>query len=73
MHADGRIVARKATCYFNAGAYADISPRLIKNGGYAARALPNPQCLGRLLRGLHQFVPAGRLSRLRRLAGRLGL
>jgi CO/xanthine dehydrogenase Mo-binding subunit len=32
---DGRILARKATCYFNAGAYADISPRLIKNGGYA--------------------------------------
>ncbi len=32
---DGRIVARKATNYFNAGAYADISPRLIKNGGYA--------------------------------------
>ncbi len=31
---DGRIVARKAICYFNAGAYADISPRLIKNGGY---------------------------------------
>jgi len=31
---DGYIVARKATCYFNAGAYADISPRLIKNGGY---------------------------------------
>jgi CO/xanthine dehydrogenase Mo-binding subunit len=32
---DGRILARKATCYFNAGAYSDISPRLIKNGGYA--------------------------------------
>jgi CO/xanthine dehydrogenase Mo-binding subunit len=32
---EGRIVARKATCYFNAGAYSDISPRLIKNGGYA--------------------------------------
>ncbi len=32
---EGRILARKATCYFNAGAYSDISPRLIKNGGYA--------------------------------------
>jgi CO/xanthine dehydrogenase Mo-binding subunit len=32
---DGRILARKATCFFNAGAYSDISPRLIKNGGYA--------------------------------------
>jgi CO/xanthine dehydrogenase Mo-binding subunit len=32
---DGRIVARKSTCYFNTGAYADIGPRLIKNGGYA--------------------------------------
>src|SRR6266511_2016049 len=31
---DGTLVARQATCYFNAGAYADISPRLIKNGGY---------------------------------------
>ncbi|HVA23222.1 MAG TPA: xanthine dehydrogenase family protein molybdopterin-binding subunit [Chloroflexota bacterium] len=32
---EGRIIARKATCCFNAGAYSDISPRLIKNGGYA--------------------------------------
>jgi CO/xanthine dehydrogenase Mo-binding subunit len=31
---DGTLVARQSTCYFNAGAYADISPRLIKNGGY---------------------------------------
>ena len=42
--ADGRIVARKSTCYFNTGAYADIGPRLIKNGGYATggpHAIPN--------------------------------
>jgi CO/xanthine dehydrogenase Mo-binding subunit len=32
---DGTIVARKSTCYFNTGAYADIGPRLIKNSGYA--------------------------------------
>ncbi len=32
---DGRIVARKSTCLFNTGSYADIGPRLIKNGGYA--------------------------------------
>ena len=32
---DGRIVARKSTCLFNTGAYADIGPRLIKNGGFA--------------------------------------
>ncbi len=31
---EGRIVARKSICYFNTGAYADIGPRLIKNGGY---------------------------------------
>lgn len=31
---DGRIVARKSLCLFNTGAYADIGPRLIKNGGY---------------------------------------
>lgn len=44
VDANGRIVARKATCYFNAGAYADISPRLIKNGGYAVAgpySIPN--------------------------------
>jgi CO/xanthine dehydrogenase Mo-binding subunit len=35
VDANGHIVARKATCYYNAGAYADISPRLIKNAGYA--------------------------------------
>ncbi len=34
LRKDGTIVARKSTCYFNAGAHADISPRLIKNGGY---------------------------------------
>jgi len=31
---DGRIVARHNTCHFNTGAYGDIGPRLIKNGGY---------------------------------------
>jgi CO/xanthine dehydrogenase Mo-binding subunit len=41
---DGTIVARKSTCYFNTGAYADIGPRLVKNGGYATggpHAIPN--------------------------------
>lgn len=33
---DGHIVARHVDAYFNAGAYTDISPRLIKNGGYGA-------------------------------------
>lgn len=33
---EGKIVARKVESYWNAGAYADISPRLIKNGGYAS-------------------------------------
>lgn len=32
---DGTIVARRSTCWFNTGAYADIGPRLIKNGGFA--------------------------------------
>ncbi|MBV9599291.1 MAG: xanthine dehydrogenase family protein [Chloroflexi bacterium] len=31
---DGTLVARQSTCHFNTGAYADIGPRLIKNGGY---------------------------------------
>ena len=31
---DGTIVARKIEAHFNTGAYADIGPRLIKNGGY---------------------------------------
>lgn len=31
---DGSITARQSTCHFNTGAYADIGPRLIKNGGY---------------------------------------
>jgi CO/xanthine dehydrogenase Mo-binding subunit len=31
---DGKIVARRSYCLFNTGAYADIGPRLIKNGGY---------------------------------------
>jgi CO/xanthine dehydrogenase Mo-binding subunit len=35
VRADGRILARQTTCLFNTGAYADIGPRLIKNGGYA--------------------------------------
>jgi len=41
---DGRIVARRTRCLFNTGAYADIGPRLIKNGGYGSPgpyAIPN--------------------------------
>ncbi len=34
LRADGTIVARKTECFFDTGAYADIGPRLIKNGGY---------------------------------------
>jgi CO/xanthine dehydrogenase Mo-binding subunit len=33
---DGTIVAREARILWSAGAYADISPRLIKNGGYSS-------------------------------------
>jgi CO/xanthine dehydrogenase Mo-binding subunit len=33
---DGTIVAREARVLWSAGAYADISPRLIKNGGYSS-------------------------------------
>jgi CO/xanthine dehydrogenase Mo-binding subunit len=33
---DGRILARRARILWGAGAYADVSPRLIKNGGYGA-------------------------------------
>jgi CO/xanthine dehydrogenase Mo-binding subunit len=33
---DGTIVAREVQALYNAGAYADISPRLVKNGGYGA-------------------------------------
>jgi CO/xanthine dehydrogenase Mo-binding subunit len=33
---DGTITAREIRCYWSGGAYADISPRLIKNGGYAS-------------------------------------
>lgn len=35
VKADGTIVARKSRCLFNTGAYADIGPRLIRNGGFA--------------------------------------
>jgi CO/xanthine dehydrogenase Mo-binding subunit len=34
LRSDGKVIARKAICHFNTGAYADIGPRLIKNGGY---------------------------------------
>jgi CO/xanthine dehydrogenase Mo-binding subunit len=33
---DGRILARRVRILWSAGAYADISPRLIKNAGYSA-------------------------------------
>ncbi|HEY7175039.1 MAG TPA: molybdopterin cofactor-binding domain-containing protein, partial [Micromonosporaceae bacterium] len=33
---DGLLVARQVDALYNAGAYTDISPRLIKNGGYGA-------------------------------------
>jgi CO/xanthine dehydrogenase Mo-binding subunit len=44
LRKDGTIVARQSTCHFNTGAYADIGPRLIKNGGYGTggpHAIPN--------------------------------
>jgi CO/xanthine dehydrogenase Mo-binding subunit len=44
VKADGTIVARQSTCHFNTGAYADIGPRLIKNGGYGTggpHSIPN--------------------------------
>jgi CO/xanthine dehydrogenase Mo-binding subunit len=34
LRADGTNCARKVEAHFNTGAYADIGPRLIKNGGY---------------------------------------
>ena len=33
---DGTLVARQASVWWSAGAYADISPRVAKNGGYSA-------------------------------------
>jgi CO/xanthine dehydrogenase Mo-binding subunit len=33
LTSDGRIVARRATCHFDTGAYANIGPRLISYGG----------------------------------------
>jgi CO/xanthine dehydrogenase Mo-binding subunit len=33
---DGRIVARQVNILWGAGAYADVSPRLIKNGGFGS-------------------------------------
>jgi CO/xanthine dehydrogenase Mo-binding subunit len=41
---DGTIVAREVRALWAAGAYADISPRLIKNGGYSSAgpySIPN--------------------------------
>jgi CO/xanthine dehydrogenase Mo-binding subunit len=42
LDGDGRIVARRTRCLFNTGAYADIGPRLIKNGGYGS---PGPYAI----------------------------
>jgi CO/xanthine dehydrogenase Mo-binding subunit len=33
---EGRIVARRCECWFDTGAYADIGPRVIRNGGFGA-------------------------------------
>jgi CO/xanthine dehydrogenase Mo-binding subunit len=35
VSSDGKLVAREVRVDFDAGAYTDISPRLIKNGGYS--------------------------------------
>jgi CO/xanthine dehydrogenase Mo-binding subunit len=32
---DGTIVARQSTCLFNTGAYANIGPRVMRNGGFS--------------------------------------
>ena len=36
VDANGRLLARHARVLWSAGAYADISPRVVKNGGYSA-------------------------------------
>jgi CO/xanthine dehydrogenase Mo-binding subunit len=36
VNRDGTIIARKNTCLFNTGAYADIGPRVIQLGGYGS-------------------------------------
>jgi CO/xanthine dehydrogenase Mo-binding subunit len=36
VDAEGRILARQVTIHWGAGAYADVSPRTIKNGGFAS-------------------------------------
>ncbi len=44
LDADGRSSPGQRRCHFNTGAYADIGPRLIKNGGYGTGgpyAIPN--------------------------------
>ena len=36
LSGDGKLVARQVQILWGAGAYADVSPRLIKNGGFAS-------------------------------------
>jgi CO/xanthine dehydrogenase Mo-binding subunit len=42
---DGKLVARQVRILWGAGAYADVSPRLIKNGGFAS---PGPYQLANI-------------------------
>jgi CO/xanthine dehydrogenase Mo-binding subunit len=41
---DGTIVARQSTCHYDTGAYANIGPRVMRNGGFSTAgpyAIPN--------------------------------
>ena len=44
LDAEGRIVARRCQCHFDTGAYADIGPRVVRNGGFSSAgpySIPN--------------------------------
>ena len=53
--ADGSFVAREVNAYWDAGAYADISPRFIRMGGcYGPGPVPDTERPRSLTRGLHE-------------------
>lgn len=60
LDSSGRILAKHVRAFFNAGAYTDISPRLVKNGGYATNGpyrIPNVDIESVAV--FTNFVPAG--------------
>ena len=69
---DGTLVAQRSECFYNAGPYADTTPNLDLSRLRRHRSVSRPDCLSRLVRGIHERHSRERLPWVWDHPGRLG-